>query len=146
MRRLLPVVQIVGLLGCDPEVPKVPEPERPTANPPEPIVDPPVPDVITPVSLSTVGELNAASAKYGRVYTLGLGKCGVDVPLPPDVRPSSGISLNVEHIDCPPEMLDPVFQECSQSILTRIDAENCSCTPVTGNPPRPAYPVSCPGS
>lgn len=143
MRRILPVVQIVGLLGCDPEVE-----ERPTANPPQPeplAGNPPEPaDVITPAPLSQVGELNAQSAKFGRVYTTGLGNCGVDVPLPPDAPRSSGISLNLQEIECPAGMHHPAFQACSRSILARIDAESCFCTPVTGNPPMPGEAHDCP--
>ena len=146
MRRLLPVVQIVGLLGCDPGVD-----ERPTANPPppepEPAGNPPPPepvDVITAVSVSQLGELNAKSSLYGRVYTTGAGTCGVDVPLPPDAPQRTGIWLNLQEVECPEGMSHPAFQACSQSILARIDAESCFCTPVTGNPPMPGAAADCP--
>ena len=114
----------------------------PVGNPPPQPVEP---EVITAVPLDTIGELNATSSLHGRVYTLGLGKCGVDVPLPPDVMPSSGIFLNIREIDCPEGMTDPIFQSCREGILTRLDAENCSCEPVTGNPPPPARQSGCPG-
>ncbi len=151
MRRVLPVIQIVGLLGCDPATSEIvePPPEEPAGNPPPPIeeisVNPPPRDTITPVPLSTLGELNAKSAQFGTVYTLGMGKCGVDVPLPPDAPRSSGIFFNIKEVDCPAEMLDPAFQECRESLLSRTDAENCICTPVTGNPPPGPQPIKCPG-
>ena len=101
-------------------------------------------EVITAVPLSTVGELNAQSSLHGRVYTLGMGTCGVDVPLPPYGWRRSGIFLNIQNVECPPEMLTPEFQACTQSIFTRLDVDSCSCIPVTGNPPMPAEAAACP--
>ncbi|MFT5680848.1 MAG: hypothetical protein ACI8RZ_001754 [Myxococcota bacterium] len=157
MRRMLPVIQIVGLLGCDPAISETPTPppEKPAGNPPppEPIPEPipgptgnpPAQNTIIPVALSTIGELNAQSLLFGRVYTLGMGKCGVDVPLPPDAPQTSGIFFNISEVDCPAEMLSPAFQECRESLLSRTDAESCVCTPVTGNPPPGPRPIACPG-
>jgi hypothetical protein len=138
MRRMLPVVQIVGVLGCS-------TPPTPT---PEPVViatNPPPTDVITAVPLDTIGTLNARSSLHGRVYTLGMGRCGVDLPRLPDAPVSSGINLNIGEVVCPEEMLDPAFQACAESILVRQSPEECVCEPVTGNPPPPPRPVACPG-
>ena len=155
------MVQIVGLLGCNPgptETPAEPDPIPPAGNPPEPLdtgspappkppagnPPPPPVDTITAVAAGTVGELNATSSLHGRVYTLGGGRCGVDVPLPPDAPVTSGINLNIQEVDCPAGMLDPVFQACNEGILSRTDAGSCECAPVTGNPPMPPYASACP--
>jgi len=143
-----PVVTIIGLIGCSigetpPSDPSEALPSGPSeGTEPEPAV--PDPGAITEVPTDTIGVLNASSENHGRVVTQYDGACGVDVPLPEDVVPASGVHLNLHPVDCPPSMRNPAFQGCTESLLVRISAEACECQPLTGNPPPLAQPVACP--
>ena len=136
------VVVMVGLMGCDGvdrgESPSTEHRTRPT-NPPKGVS----PGEVTQPDLQQAGELNARSANLGRLFVAKDGSCFVrlpsETPLPP------GAMGETQAVPCTDEMKHPSFVTCGYGVITRSEADECSCEPWAGNPPPPSMTVDCPG-
>ena len=99
------------------------------------------PGAITQPAADASGELNARSAKHGRLFAGKDGSCYVRVTPPEPLPP--GATGPTQSLPCPKSMKAPAFVTCGFGVVSRKD-KVCTCSPWGGNPPPPSFEVPCP--
>lgn len=75
--------------------------------------------------------------------------CYVAVPKkdPPKNLPPGVMPMDRVHVDCPPEMDDPAWDNCLYATLYAAGhPTDCQCRSMGGNPPPPPLQVKCPAT
>jgi hypothetical protein len=164
-------VTTVSAVACGKTTP--PAPEEPSRNPPAQLVDAAAADAPADAGIDAAvqtrlrkrtkravyatpdgtrpGEepklLNPKDANGRVVLTRPDDVCVVAVP-PKEPRPSTlptGLPWrSLERVDCPPEMDDPAWDDCTDRLVADEGAGRCFCVPEYGNPPPPPRANACP--
>lgn len=167
MRRLLAkaFVTTISVAACGKTTPPPPEEREPSRNPPAQVVDAaasaePVvqtrlrkrtkPTTYPPsdgTKPATSKLLNPTDAKGRMIFTRPDDVCMVE-GTPKEPRPQTlppGLPWrSLERVDCPPEMDDPAWDDCTDRLVLDEAAGTCFCVASFGNPPPPPRPNVCP--
>ena len=97
---------------------------------------------ITEMNVNTIGELNARSEHFGRVFRGLDGDCFVRPPMK-EIPPPGSVGRK-QRVECPPSMRYEAFQKCGFGVVNRKGDSTCVCQPWGGDPPPDNFSVACP--
>ncbi len=99
-------------------------------------------------SWSDLDPRNSTTADGHAIFVRDDDICYFEVPMkkPPKMMPTGFRQMDQVPIDCPPELDDPAWDECSYSTLMapKTPPGDCYCFSLGGNPPPPPRLVHCP--
>ncbi len=105
--------------------------------------------VAAQIDWSSLKTVNPKDDKGRAILAMSDDRCAVQVPFKgptPTNVPTGWSPRSYENVDCPAEMDDPAYDDCTYHVSVDTKSMTCYCMPDGGNPPPPPRKQRCPES